>query len=92
MKTIGEVVRSLRLGKGMSLRALATEAGVSATYIDQIERGHRAPSAGIAAKLGAILGADPEWLLLLAGRVPNDILSMLRAEPELVQRIRESRL
>jgi transcriptional regulator with XRE-family HTH domain len=88
MHTLGAVVRSSRREKGMTLRALASATDVSATFIDQIERNERTPSGATIARLAAALELSIDQLLLLAGRVPSDVLRCLQSAPDLLTRIR----
>ena len=88
MHSLGAVVRSSRQEKGLTLRALAALAEVSATYIHQIEHDERVPSETKADRLGKALGIDADLLLLLGGRVPADILVALQAHPALLTHIR----
>jgi transcriptional regulator with XRE-family HTH domain len=53
---IGRQLRTLRTGRGLSLRALATEAGVSATLLSQIERGVTEPSLATLRRLAGVFG------------------------------------
>lgn len=53
---IGRQLRTLRTGRGMSLRALAAEAGVSATLLSQIERGVTEPSLATLRRLAGVFG------------------------------------
>src|SRR2546422_11688552 len=64
---VGERIRQLRLGLGMSVRALAAKTGFSPSLISQAENGQVTPSIGslerIAMALGVSLGkffAEPE--------------------------------
>jgi transcriptional regulator with XRE-family HTH domain len=64
---VGERIRQLRLGLGMSVRTLATKTGFSPSLISQVERSQVTPSIGslerIAMALGVSLGkffAEPE--------------------------------
>jgi transcriptional regulator with XRE-family HTH domain len=64
---VGERIRQLRLGLGMSVRALATQTGFSPSLISQVEHSQVTPSLGslerIAMALGVSLGtffAKPE--------------------------------
>ena len=54
--SVGARLRRARRERRMSLRALAAEAGVSATYISAIERGFGPPSIAVLQKLTAALG------------------------------------
>lgn len=57
---VGERIRQLRLGLGMSVRTLATKTGFSPSLISQVEHGQVTPSIGslerIAMALGVTLG------------------------------------
>ena len=55
---IGEQLRRLRTRRGLSLRALAAEAGVSATLLSQIERGVTEPSLATLRRLAGVFGAS----------------------------------
>jgi transcriptional regulator with XRE-family HTH domain len=64
---VGERIRQLRLGLGLSVRTLAAKTGVSPSLISQVEHGHVTPSIGslerVAMALEVSLGtffADPE--------------------------------
>ena len=64
---VGERIRQLRLGLGMSVRTLATKTGFSPSLISQVEHSQVTPSIGslerIAIALGVSLGkffAEPE--------------------------------
>ncbi|MDT7695129.1 MAG: hypothetical protein QOI75_4496, partial [Pseudonocardiales bacterium] len=51
---IGDQLRLLRSRRGLSLRALAAEAGVSATLLSQIERGVTEPSLATLRRLAGV--------------------------------------
>lgn len=53
---IGEQLRRLRRERGLSLRALAAQAGVSATLLSQIERGVTDPSLSTVRTLASVFG------------------------------------
>jgi len=55
---IGDQLRQLRTQRGLSLRALATEAGVSATLLSQIERGVTEPSLATLRRLAGVFGSS----------------------------------
>lgn len=60
---LGGNVRRLRLEKGWSQEAYAFEAGVHRTYVSEIERAKRNPTATIIEKLARPLGVPPGQLL-----------------------------
>lgn len=53
---VGPRLRELRASRGLSLRALAERAGVTAGALSQIENGHTSPSVSTLKKLLAALG------------------------------------
>ncbi|WP_237417070.1 helix-turn-helix domain-containing protein [Halobacillus litoralis] len=62
--SIGEKIRVLRLGKGLSVNEFAKESGVSKSYISNIERGvQKNPSLIIMGKLARTLDVPLEELL-----------------------------
>lgn len=73
----GQTIRSLREAKKLGQRELADRVGLSFSYISKIENerldfGEFPPEPTIL-KLADALGADPDALLLLAGKVPEKI-------------------
>jgi transcriptional regulator with XRE-family HTH domain len=63
--SIGERVRRLREAKGLSLRDLAREAGVSAPMLSQVERGETSPTLHVATKIASGLDLTLSQLLRL---------------------------
>jgi transcriptional regulator with XRE-family HTH domain len=53
---IGAQLRELRIKRDLSLRALAAEAGVSATLLSQVERGVTEPSLATLRRLAGVFG------------------------------------
>lgn len=64
-RAVGERVRRLREAKGMSLRVLAREAGVSAPMLSQVERGETSPTLQVASKIASGLDLSLSQLLRL---------------------------
>ncbi len=60
---LGHRVSTLRHERGMSQLELAIEAGVSKTYLSDLERGKRNPSAFLLRRLALALRVDPGRLL-----------------------------
>jgi transcriptional regulator with XRE-family HTH domain len=55
---VGERIRQLRLGLGLSIRAFAAEAGFSPSLISQVEHGHVMPSIGSLERIAMALGVS----------------------------------
>lgn len=60
---LGGRVAAFRKLRGMSLRALAVEAGVSSSFLSQLENGHTNASVASLRKVAAALGVSPAQLL-----------------------------
>jgi len=73
-QTFGETIQRLRREHKLTQRDLAAELGIDFTYLSKLEndRGER-PSEKLVRELAPRLGADPEELLALAGRVPGEL-------------------
>jgi transcriptional regulator with XRE-family HTH domain len=94
---LGEALRESREAHAMadrrafSLRALAARLGISPTYLSSLERGRQRPTESLLRALAAELGTQPEPLLALAGRVPEDVASAIAARPALAEAVRALR-
>lgn len=64
---IGELIRSKRKEKGMTLRQLADNVGISQPYLSQIESGKRKPTQELIQKFSNELAIEEKQLLNLAG-------------------------
>lgn len=60
---IGERIKQARKASGLSLRALAERAGISAMAISKYETGKSTPSSGVLLSLGKALGVRVEYFL-----------------------------
>ncbi len=63
-ETFGINVRRIRTDQGMTLEALAHEAGLAYTYVGQIERGLRNPTLKVVERIAEVLKIAPEKLLV----------------------------
>ena len=70
----GQKIRNRRRDKGLTLRQLSLESGVSITYIGRIETGKRFPSGNILTMLAKPLGFGEVELLKLAGVLTPDAI------------------
>jgi transcriptional regulator with XRE-family HTH domain len=81
-KPFGEVLREKRVDKGFSLRKFAQLVGVSPTYLSQVEQGNvDPPTADRVKRMAELLGEQPDALIALAGRVPEDLPGIIQQEP-----------
>jgi transcriptional regulator with XRE-family HTH domain len=92
--SIGEYIRDQRTQAKISLRQLATQAGVSNPYLSQIERGLRKPSAEILNQIAKGLRISSQALYVQAGLIDDsvpdtDVLAAIRTDPHLSERQRQ---
>lgn len=59
----GGRIRELRRKAGLTLQALADEAGISVGFLSQVERNKATPSLGTLAGLAAALGVEMNWFI-----------------------------
>jgi transcriptional regulator with XRE-family HTH domain len=88
VRDLGTFIREQRRGAQMSLRHLATQAGVSNPYLSQIERGLRKPSADILQRVASALRISAETLYVKAGILEerdDDLASSILADPHLTE-------
>lgn len=70
---LGNLLKELRHGAGLSQRAAAAAVGVSFPHISKIEAGHEVPSAELLVALAKAYKVDHDGLLLAADRLPEDV-------------------
>ncbi len=86
--SLGKIFRTSRekLGKGnrnFSVRKVASRAGISATYLSQLEREViNSPSETTIKNLSAVLSLNAEELILKTGQVSSEIGNAIRSRPE----------
>ena len=88
---VGRYIREQRRQAELSLRKLASQAGVSNPYLSQIERGLRQPSARILKDIAKALRISAETLYVRAGildedREPTDLEVGILQDPHLTER------
>jgi transcriptional regulator with XRE-family HTH domain len=91
VSSIGEYIRQQREQAKISLRQLASAAGVSNPYLSQIERGLRRPSAEILQQIAKGLRISAEALYVQAGiledrRPDSGVRAAVLADPDLAER------
>ncbi|MGQ0847022.1 MAG: helix-turn-helix domain-containing protein [Sporichthyaceae bacterium] len=69
---LGEYLKEQRKTAQLSIRQLASAAGVSNPYLSQIERGLRKPSAGVLQQIAKALRISAEQLYAQAGLLDVD--------------------
>jgi len=79
----GPTIRLLRQAKGISLRELARQLGVSPAFLSQIEAGrqHKIPKQRIV-QVADMLGVSAGYLMGTARQIHPDVLEFLKETPE----------
>ena len=79
----GAYVRRVREGRGIGLREMARKIGVSPTYVSMIERDEFPPPAENKIKaIAEVLGLNIDELLAIAGKIPSDLVQIIKKHPE----------
>lgn len=95
-KTFGGFVRERRLqmaanDSAFSLRRMADRVRIEPSYLSKIERGEQdPPSAEVIRRIADELGEDADTLLALAGKIPPDLIDIIRARPAAVAELLRS--
>jgi transcriptional regulator with XRE-family HTH domain len=80
--SFGKALRELRVSSGVSLRSFAEKLGVSATYLSQVEQGNApSPTADRIQHIAKLLNANPDPLLAMAGRIPDELAELIHRHP-----------
>jgi len=95
VRDLGAFIREQRRAAQLSLRTLASNAGVSNPYLSQIERGLRKPSAEILQSIAGALRISAETLYVKAGILEerdDDLAARILADPHLTEPQRQALL
>ena len=77
-----DILRYLRRQEGISIKGLAPELGVDYTYLSKLENRKATPSEDVVGRVATYFDYDKDHLLLAAGKIPADVLEILRGNPE----------
>jgi transcriptional regulator with XRE-family HTH domain len=77
----GPILRSLRYRNGIGIKKLAPELGVTYGYLSKLENAEAQPSEEFVHRVASYFNYDSSELLLAAGRVPPDVVEILRNHP-----------
>ena len=81
-ETIGQRIKRERLGLSITQRELAEKVGVGVPHISKIEAGRENPSDELLARIASVLGLETEELLLVARRLPDELIDVLASDPK----------
>lgn len=82
---LSEVIRDAMAARKLSLRATATQAGVSVGYLSEILGARTKPGEAALRKVAAVLDLDGDQLVIMAGRM-FAVGSTRRIAAELLER------
>ena len=78
----GTVLRQLRTESRIGIKGLAPRLGVSYSYLSKLENDELGPSEELVRRIAKYFRSDRDRLLLSAGKVPPDVLDILRENPD----------
>ena len=78
---LGKIIKQQRVLVPLTLKELATMAGISSSHLGRIERGERFPSARILRKIAKPLGFEEGEIFTLAGYLSPQPPTMAEASP-----------
>jgi transcriptional regulator with XRE-family HTH domain len=83
MATVGDRIRLVRESKGLTQDQLATAAGISKSFISEVENGKRNVSAQNLLRIANALGASIEYLMRGVSAAPQQEAAAVTVPPEL---------
>lgn len=76
-----DFIKSRRGEIGLSLRAVASRAGVDVAHLSRVEAGNSPPSDTLVERLAEVLDVPVDELMLVAGRLPGSLKSLVEKDP-----------
>jgi len=80
--SFGSRIRELRYQRGIGIKRLAPELGVDYSYLSRLENEKVVPSAKLIDRLSEYFDQNKDELMLLADKVPKDVVQILREHPQ----------
>jgi putative DNA methylase len=77
----GTFIRNRRRALGLSLRVAAQKLGVDVAHLSRVEAGKVSVSEQLIQRLAAVLECEKDDLLLLAGRLPESVRTLVERQP-----------
>jgi len=89
---LGHRLKRVRIARDLSLRETAAKVGVSPTYLSRVENclDPSPPTEKTLRALADVLGDDFDELMQLAGRVPQDVASVIKRDPRMPEFLRRA--
>lgn len=86
-KDVGTLLRDARQKRGLTLRAVAAQVGISVSFLSDVERGLRSTSHY--AKLAEVLGISVVDILAAQKTIPPDLAQWITQNPKLLAYLRD---
>jgi transcriptional regulator with XRE-family HTH domain len=77
----GAFIRRERKAKGIKLREMARQVGVSPTFLSKVETEDWKPGEDKLRKIAEAIGCDADELVARAGRVPSELSEIIKQHP-----------
>ena len=88
--SFGKILKDLRKQKGLSIKKLGSQLDVNYSYLSKLENNKSCPSNDFIAKIADHFEYDVEELMIRAGKLPDDLMSILSNNPiEAVEYLRK---
>lgn len=82
VQPFGQILRELRMRSGTGIKRLAPELSITYSYLSKLENGEVAPSEELVARIARYFHYDTDRLLISAGKIPKEVLSILQEHPD----------
>jgi transcriptional regulator with XRE-family HTH domain len=90
--SFGEYIRDLRKQLRLTQRDLASRVGIDVGYISKIEAEKvPPPSEKVIERLASVLGADKDQLMILAGKAPRDLQTIITRDARIPAILRRAK-
>ena len=83
----GEILKSLRKGRGMTPSELGSKIGLSKAVISKYETGLGYPSFDVLIRISQFFGVSTDYMLGIAGTKSLDISGLTESQADLLHRI-----
>lgn len=80
-RNFGIVFKELRKKHKYSIKKLAPELNINYSYLSKLENGHTSPSEDFIERVASLFNYDKEELMISAGKIPEDVLMIIRDNP-----------
>jgi transcriptional regulator with XRE-family HTH domain len=87
-RALAQLLRDLRQSRKVTLREAADGLDIDPSHLSRLERGEKKPSPELRDRVAHYYRIDVDELRLADGGVPDDVVEILRAHPEAIDRLR----